>query len=408
MPSAILTPPPAIEWPFLCAFVPALPSGPVGIPVERIDQAFVNRQTANTRLVTTQASYLLQTWLDAIGNRDDVRIFATADRDGLAEHAPEVLARRGPFADPRITIELTGAPSAPSAPSAPPAPSALSAPSAILGVALLVRAFRADDPAARLRLCIEALNQARTAPALLAAASTCMEVNDLDGASRDLDAALALAPDWPAAHFEHGKLWLRRDDMEHASEAFARAAALLPTFTAAWSNLGATLGELDRPTEALSAFERALAHDPLNPQALNNVGVVRRELGHLDASEAAFRQVTGLVPELAFGHYNLGHTLFLQGRYQAALSAYVEGQRRDMERNAVQATRLAMCRLATGDGDGAIRDLRLATTQLPLEYKRQLLADTQAIAWALLTHRPDLPGWKPVSDWIASELAKLM
>jgi tetratricopeptide (TPR) repeat protein len=235
-----------------------------------------------------------------------------------------------------------------------------------------------------------------------------MEVNDLEGASRDLDLALSLAPDWPAAHFEQGKLWLRRDDMERASAAFGRAAQLLPRFTAAWSNLGATLGELDRPTEALAAFEQALAYDPLNPQALNNVGVVRRELGRLDASEAAFRQVIALVPELAFGHYNLGHTLFLQGRYQAALSAYIEGQRRDTERNAVQATRLAMCRLATGDADGAIRDLRLATTQLPAGYKRQLLADTQSIAWALLTDRPDLAGWKRVSDWIGSEFAKVM
>jgi tetratricopeptide (TPR) repeat protein len=256
-------------------------------------------------------------------------------------------------------------------------------------------------------LCIEALDGDRTAPALLTAASTCMEVNDLDGAARDLDAALSLAPNWPAAHFEHGKLWLRRDDMDRASAAFGRAAELLPTFTAAWSNLGATLGELDRPVEALAAFEKALAHDPLNPQALNNVGVVRRELGRLDSSEAAFRQVTTLAPDLAFGYYNLGHTLFLQGRYQAALSAYVEGQRRDAERNAVQATRLAMCRLATGDADGAIRDLRLATTQLPTPYRRQLLADTQSIAWALLTDRPELPGWKQVSDWITAELAKL-
>jgi tetratricopeptide (TPR) repeat protein len=268
--------------------------------------------------------------------------------------------------------------------------------------------MRAADPGERLRLCIEALDYGRTAPTLLAAASTCMEVNDLDGASRDLEAAVSLAPDWAAAHFEHGKLWLRRDDMERARTAFARATELLPTFTAAWSNLGATLGELDRPTEALAAFEKALAHDRLNPQTLNNIGVVRRELGQLDASEAAFRHVTGLVPELAFGYYNLGHTLFLQGRYQAALSAYVEGQRRDKERNAVQATRLAMCRLATGDAEGAIRDMRLATTQLPAQYKRQLLADTQSIAWALLTDRPDLPGWKRVSDWIATELAKLM
>jgi hypothetical protein len=41
---------------------------------------------------------------------------------------------------------------------------------------------------------------------LLAAASVCMEVNDLDAAARDLGEALHQAPDWPAAHFERGKL----------------------------------------------------------------------------------------------------------------------------------------------------------------------------------------------------------
>jgi len=233
-----------------------------------------------------------------------------------------------------------------------------------------------------------------------------MEVNDLDAAARDLDEAIRLAPDWPAAHFELGKLWLRRDDMDRAAAAFREATALLPTFTAAWANLGATLGELDRPQEALAAFETALAQDPENPQALNNVGVVRRELGRLDESAAAFRRVINLVPERAFGYYNLGHTLFLQGRYQAALSAYVEGQRRDAERNPVQATRLAMCRLATGDAAAALADLRLATAALPPDYRRQLLADTQTVAWALLTHRPDLTGWPDVHDWLTREQAR--
>lgn len=270
----------------------------------------------------------------------------------------------------------------------------------------LARAFRKTNPAERLELCIAELNDRRTAPALLAAASTAMEINDLEAAARDLAEAIALAPAWAAAHFEHGKLWLRRDDMERAAQAFTEAATLLPTFTAAWANLGAALGELDRPQEALAAFETALRHDPANAQALNNVGVVRRELGRLDGSEAAFRRVIELEPDRAFGYYNLGHTLFLQGRYQAALSAYTEGQRRDPERNPVQATRLAMCRLATGDARGALNDLKQAIAPLPRDYKRQLLADTQRIAWALLTHRPDLQGWREVSDWIGGELTR--
>jgi tetratricopeptide (TPR) repeat protein len=391
------------EWPFLHPLVPSIPADCGEIRVHDLHEAFVNHQTANTRLVTTNASYLMQVWLHAIGDRDDVRLVATADRASLAEHAPEALARRGPFASAKIELVLEHPPHRP-APPARLAPLARPAPPA---QPALPRAFRTRDPQERLALCIRALNESRTPPALLAVASACMEVNDLDAAKRDLDEAVALAPDWPAAHFEQGKLCLRRDDMERAAEAFRRATTLLPTFTAAWANLGATLGELDRPREALAAFETALAQDPENAQALNNVGVVRRELGQLDDSVAAFRRVTELVPERAFGYYNLGHTLFLQGRYQAALSAYVEGQRRDAERNAVQATRLAMCRLATGDAAAALADLRQATASLPRDYKRQLLADTQTLAWALLTHRPEIRGWSDVNSWIGAELAKL-
>src|SRR4029453_16061151 len=213
---------------------------------------------------------------------------------------------------------------------------------------ILAEAFRRTSAGERLTLCVEALGHGRTPAALLAAGSVCMEVNDLEAAARDLDEAAALAPEWPAVHFEQGKLWLRRDDMERASQAFRAAAEQIPSFGPAWANLGATLGELDRPDEALAAFERALACDPQSHQTVNNIGVVKRELGRLAESEAAFRQVTALAPALAFGYYNLGHTLFLQGRYQAALSAYAEGQGRDAEKNPVQATRLALCKVATG------------------------------------------------------------
>ena len=56
---------------------------------------------------------------------------------------------------------------------------------------------------------------------------------------------------------------------------------------------------------------------------------------------------------------------------------------------------------------GALSELQRATHGLPREYKAQLLADISAIAWALLTHRPQLPGWKQVNDWLSDELARV-
>src|SRR5918995_2818952 len=307
--------PPADTWPFRYPLCPELPAGPVTVRAFDVDEAYVNAQTGGTQLVTTQKKYLHAEWEAAFA------------KHGNAELQIEVKTQ-----DPSPKIQDP-----------------------------LPRAFRATDPAERLALCVEALKSGRTPAALVATASACMEVNDLEAAARDLDEALAQAPQWAAAHYERGKLWLRQDDMVKAAESFQRAAELLPGFAPAWANLGGTLGELDRPQEALAAFERALAIDPSSPQALNNVGVVRRELGRLTESEAAFRQVIQLTPEMAFGHYNLGHTLFLQGRFNAALSAYVEGQARDPEKNPVQASRLALWKVATGDAAGGVRGVERGT-----------------------------------------------
>ena len=357
----IAAPSPA-EWPFRYPLAPALPDGPVVIRANAFDEAFVNHQTAGTQLVATQRAYLEAEWAAALETHPAGAWLLLVSTPAPQHHGT---------------------------------------------TSLLPRAFRCDDASERLRLCLEALASGRAPSALVATASVCMEVNDLDAAARDLDEAIALAPQWAAGHYERGKLGLRRDDMPQAARDFQAAADLLPGFAPSWSNLGATLGELDRPAEALAAFERALALEPASSQALNNVGVVLRELGRLPESEAVFRRVIQLIPELAFGHYNLGHTLFLQGRFQAAFSAYAEGQAKDPGRNPVQASRLALCQLATGDAAGALRELRRATEGLPREYRRQLLADTSAILWALVTQQPAMTGWQPVQVWIDDELRGL-
>jgi tetratricopeptide (TPR) repeat protein len=346
--------PPSSEWPFRYPLCPDLPAGTVVVRASNVDAAFANAQSG-TQLVTTQKAYLDAEWAIALERHGDATLSIEAGEPTPVTHP-------------------------------------------------LARAFRLSNPEERLAMCLDVMTAGRTPEALVATASVCVEVSDLDAAARDLDEAIAKAPSWAAAHYERGKLWLRADDMLRASQSFQQTVDLLPGFGPAWANLGGTLGELDRPLEALAAFERALAIDPSSPQAVNNVGVVRRELGRLDDSETAFRQVIRLAPGMAFGHYNLWHTLFLQGRFHAALSAYAEGQARDPEKNPVQASRLALCQVATGDPGGALRELQRATATLPREYRRQLLGDTSAILWALVTQHPEMTAWQSVHEWLTNEL----
>lgn len=379
------------DWPF--AFPrPAPPADRAEVVwAPDLHEAFVNAQTNATQLVTTQAIFVLQEWVDAVRADPRLQLVATADRTVLEAHAPEALHRRGAWRLVQL-VEATGASDAVAVPLAALSP--------------LARAFRETSPEARLEEAGRALGLMRSPGHLVTMASVCMEIHDLENAGALLAEAVAAAPLWAGAHFEHGKYRLRRDDMAGAAESFGAASRLMPYFASAAANWGATLGELDRPEEALAAFRTALAADPANPQTVNNVGVVSRELGRLGEAEDAFRRVVALAPDLAFGHYNLGHTLFLQGRYQASLSAYDAGHARDGSRSPVQASRRAMARLATGDASGALRDLQACTAALPVNLRRQVVSDAQSIAWALLSAEPGLENWRVVGDWLAAELAQ--
>ena len=223
------------------------------IRIDDLERAFPNAQTSGTRLILTQSTYLLQKWIDLLGPGD--RIVATADAAQLAINAPEMVKRRGPWRLFSYTpCSSTETPATASHEGAmAPRDRSLSPVEH-----LLAEAFTSGASNERVTLAREASRRAPdSAVAALALASAQREVQDPSGARAALDAALTLAPDWEAAHFEDGKFWLACEDMERAREGFQRAAERMPTFSAAFSNLGATLGELDRTDEALAAFSHA-------------------------------------------------------------------------------------------------------------------------------------------------------
>jgi len=378
--------PSAASWPW--HWPRPTPAAALVLTVTDLHLAVETAQTGSTRLVTTQLPFLLAEWLLDAGQRPPV-VVAGGHHATLDAHTPELLKRRGLFRQAAVTC-LDPHPD-----DAWPPPDEHHA---------LAAAMRLPTAETRLQALVACLADGRTPPRLLAVASACQEVNDLDSAGRDLDEACRKAPDWAAAWFERGKVWLRADDMAQAARCFSEAARCLPAFAGAWGNLGAALGELDRTSEALQAFTHLLQLDPLNPQAHNNVGVVTRELGRLSESEAAFRTVTTLDPERPYGYYNLGHTLFLQGRFRASVAAYEAGQGRDPERNPVQGTRLGLALLAAGDPIAALTLMQSSAAQLSGAYREQVLADTSAILWALVSQQPGLAGWEPVQQWLQRQL----
>jgi tetratricopeptide (TPR) repeat protein len=382
--------------PFVRARDATLPPSPRVLLLHDLEQTFPNEQAGGIRLVLTQSTYLLQTWIDRLAEGD--RIIATADRAALERCAPEALRARGPWGnfevinldtnteDTKNTKDTKGTALFPSSVSFVRVVSLVPDQRASR---LMARAYASRDGSERLRLCREATSLAPDSPvAWLSLASACRETRDAAGAREALEHAAALAPDWEAVHYERGKLWLADDDMARAREGFQHAADLMPTFSAAFSNLGATLGELDETDAARAAFEQALAHDPRSFTIWNNVGVVLRELGRLDESAEAFHRVIEIAPEFVFGHYNLGHTLFLAGEYAGALRAYEEGQRRDPEKNRRQGCRLAIVRLVNGDVAGAERDFWRFADAAPPDERDDLLLEAYEIAGSFAASHP--------------------
>ena len=404
----------AATLPFVRVSIERWPAAPRTVLVDDIERAFPDNQAGSTRLVLTQSTYLIQAWIDAL-DADD-RIVATADRAALERCAPEALRRRGvwrrfeivsepqaskPQASPKPPAPTETASPQPPAPTETPGPQ----PPAPTDVAeRLAAAFASSDPAERLRICRDVAERVSdSAAAWLALASAYREHRDLR-AREALERTAVLASDWEAVHYEFGKLWLALDDLTRARDAFARAAAVMTTFSAALSNLGAALGELGEPDAALAAFRQALHSDPDNPALLSNVGVVSREMGRLDESEAALRQVVALTPDFVFGHYNLGHTLFLAGRYGEAVAAYEEGARRDPHKNPQQACRLAMSRVAAGDAERGEHDLWAAVSRAAAADREDLLLEAYEIAVALATEHPEKPPDPAFIERLAAEI----
>jgi tetratricopeptide (TPR) repeat protein len=369
------------------------PGSGLQVRLDDLEAAFPNQQARGTRLILTQSTYLLQRLVDLVAPLgDNGQIVATADRAALERNAPEAFYGRGPWGGFE-RIEL------------PESLDTKDAKDTKGEIDLLAEAYASPSIEERFHLCQDAAALAPgSAVAALALASACRERQEIALARAALDRALELAPAWEAVHYEDGKFWLAHEDMERARDAFRRAGDLMPTFSAAFGNLGATLGELDQAEAALAAFTRALATDPGSFTVLNNIGVVNRELGRLDESAAACRRVVEIAPDFVFGHYNLGHTLFLAGRFPEALAAYEDGQQRDPEKNRRQGCRLAIVRFANGDVAGAERDLWRFADEAPPGERADLLLEAYEIAQAIVSARPHMVSHQPFLEKIASKL----
>jgi len=107
-----------------------------------------------------------------------------------------------------------------------------------------------------------------------------------------------------------------------ARVAYERAIAIKPDYAAAHNNLGVALKHLDRTDDAVAAFDRALAADDTFTEAHYNRASLLKGLGRLEEAVRGFETAIALDSHYAQAHNNLGDVLQIQGRVEEAVAAY--------------------------------------------------------------------------------------
>ena len=136
---------------------------------------------------------------------------------------------------------------------------------------------------------------------LQAAALRLDRLDDVDGARRSIEAALALHPENPPALGALARLHLRRNDFAAYAKARAREAEASgngPEAAEAWLEAGRVLrDQLGKPGEARRCFERASAADPRNAAALRGLAALLTAEGQLGEARAALEKQLELMDE---------------------------------------------------------------------------------------------------------------
>jgi Flp pilus assembly protein TadD len=139
--------------------------------------------------------------------------------------------------------------------------------------------------------------------------------NDLDAAERHYRAAIAIAPEHPAALHYLGVVLYQRNRLDEALPLLDRAVLLAPKEPEFHNNRGLALAAAQRDSEAIAAYRAALALKPDHAGAWSNLGLALQVSGDVVSAIDAFRAGLRVAPEFPQLHWNLALALLLRGDY---------------------------------------------------------------------------------------------
>ena len=141
----------------------------------------------------------------------------------------------------------------------------------------------------------------------------------------DMLAYQALLRADPADHVNHAALAVRYLDVGQvalARQHLERAVALAPDFPDAHYNLGSVALAEGDSASAIAAYRRAIGLRPDYPEAHNNLGGVLAATGALDEALVHYRLAVRFDPGHAGAHYNIANVLLARGQTEEAIRHY--------------------------------------------------------------------------------------
>jgi hypothetical protein len=181
------------------------------------------------------------------------------------------------------------------------------------------------------------------------------------------DAAVALTPADPEAHYARGNVMADSGDYVGAAPAYEEALSLRPRDYVIWVELGKTREETGDTAGALEAFRRAVSLAPFYARPRWQLGNSLLRAGSREEAVAELRRAAESDPRL---YPNLVQTLWhASGRDPLALVRDARPLTRDETLVVVRFL------VREGESEEGLRALRESGTQLTEEYRKTLVAD---------------------------------
>lgn len=143
-------------------------------------------------------------------------------------------------------------------------------------------------------------------------------LNRVDAARQAYQKALALDPEYPAAHLRLGDLVFQQGNLREALRLYREEEKIEPT-SPLYVRMGETYARLGTADSARIAYEKAVSLDSTNANAHMMYGQFLEETGDLEAALEHSRQALSIEPDRPNYQFAVGSQLYQLGRTEEAI-----------------------------------------------------------------------------------------